>query len=85
LQAAFEAAAAKAATLKARAEQGAVAQGRLCLGGGGGAPAAAAAGASSQAGKPDAAAAAAGGPAAAAFEVLSLKDLGRAVASTYQR
>lgn len=81
LEAAIEASAAKAAALKARAEEGEVTQGRLCLSSG---PQAGSSSASSTA-----AVAAAGGvqqeDGASASGQVALKDLNKAVTAAYQR
>jgi hypothetical protein len=81
LQAAIAASAARAAALKARAEQGEVAQGRLCL----------SPGPAGDCGAAAAAAAAAGGGdkqeagSSSADGQVSLEDLSTAVAAAYQR
>jgi hypothetical protein len=80
LQAAIAASAAKAAALKARAEEGEVAQGRLCLAGG------------PQAGTSNTSSAAAGGvgggqqdDGASPSGQVALEDLSKAVRAAYQR
>lgn len=82
LEATLAASAAKAAALKARVEQGEVAQGRLCLG-----PGAQGSGSSSNSAR--AAAAASGGQQEQASNgaggQVALEDLSRAVAAAYQR
>lgn len=82
LESAIEAATAKAAALKARAEQGDIAQGRLCLAGGpqagGSSSSPAAAGAAAAGGAQQEDADCPGGQ-------VGLEDLSKAVAAAYQR